>query len=204
MKTKLKTDEEVVLELHPHWFTMVIPILITAVGVVGGIMLSSVTPLFIILAVVVILYFLFKIVQRNNNIWVVTNLRVIDEEGVITSKSKESPLDKINNMNYRQTLWGKIFGYGDVEIQTAAEIGATTYRMVSSPKRLKDTITQMQEEYKNSIIKRQAEQMARAMVDTNQGKSNVSDELERLYELMKKGAITEEEYNSRKEKLLNS
>ncbi len=204
MKTKLKTEEEVVLELHPHWFTMVIPILITAVGVVGGIMLSSINPLFIILAVIVILYFLFKVVQRNNNIWVVTNLRVIDEEGVITSKSKESPLDKINNINYRQTLWGKIFGYGDVEIQTAAEIGATTYRMVTSPKRLKDTITQMQEEYKDSMIKRQAEQMAKAMVDVNQVRTNVPDELERLYELMKKGVITEEEYNFRKEKLLNS
>lgn len=204
MKTKLKTEEEVVLELHPHWFTMVLPILITGVGVVGGIMLSSINPLFLILAVIVILYFLFKVVQRSNNIWVVTNLRVIDEEGVLTSKSKESPLDKINNINYRQTFWGKIFGYGDVEIQTAAEIGATTYRMVTSPKRLKDTITQMQEEYKDSIIKRQAEQMARAMVDTNQERINVPDELEKLYELMKKGVITEEEYNLRKEKLLNS
>lgn len=204
MKTKLKTGEEVVLELHPHWFTMVLPILITAVGVVGGIMLSTVSPLFIILAVIAILYFLFKVVQRNNNIWVVTNLRVIDEEGVITSKSKESPLDKINNINYRQTIWGKIFSYGDVEIQTAAEIGATTYRMVTSPKRLKDTITQMQEEYKESLIKRQAEQMAKAMVDVNQDRINVPDELEKLYELMKKGAITEEEYKLRKEKLLNS
>jgi uncharacterized membrane protein YdbT with pleckstrin-like domain len=204
MKTKLKTGEEVVLELHPHWFTMVLPILITAVGVVGGIMLSTVSPLFIILAVIAILYFLFKVVQRNNNIWVVTNLRVIDEEGVITSKSKESPLDKINNINYRQTIWGKIFSYGDVEIQTAAEIGATTYRMVTSPKRLKDTITQMQEEYKESLIKRQAEQMAKAMADANQDRINVPDELEKLYELMKKGAITEEEYNFRKEKLLNS
>lgn len=204
MKTKLKAGEEIVLELHPHWFTMMLPIFITALGVVGGILLASVSPFFIILPIIVILYFLFKVLQRNNNIWVVTNLRVIDEEGVLSNKSKESPLDKINNINYRQSFWGKIFGYGDVQIQTAAEIGSTNYSMVSSPKRLKDTITQMQEEYKESQIKRQASELANAMVNSRQNQIDVPTELERLFDLMQKGAITEEEYNIRKQKLLDS
>ncbi len=203
MKTKLKAGEEIVLELHPHWFTMVLPIIITAVGVIGGILLASVSPFFIILPVIVLLYFLFKILQRSNNIWVVTNLRVIDEEGVLSNNSKESPLDKINNITYNQTFWGKIFGYGNVQIQTAAEIGSTNYSMVSSPKRLKDTITQMQEEYKDFQIKRQASEMANAMMNSKQNQIDIPSELERLFDLMQKGAITEEEFNTRKQKLLD-
>ena len=52
---------------------------------------------------------------------------------------------------------------GHVEIQTAAEAGATDYYNVNHPKRLKDTITAAQAEYKNWQFGNQAAQMAAAM-----------------------------------------
>jgi uncharacterized membrane protein YdbT with pleckstrin-like domain len=67
--------------------------------------------------------------------------------------SKESPLDKINNVEYEQSFWGRIFGFGDVDIQTAAEMGETTYELIHHPKLLKDTITNAQEEYKKKSAK---------------------------------------------------
>ncbi len=97
------------------------------------------------------------------DIWVVTNYRVIDETGLINHYAKESPLEKINNVSYDQNIWGRIFNYGHVEIQTAAEIGATDYFNVHHPKRLKDTITLAQSEYKNLQLSSQAKQMAAAM-----------------------------------------
>jgi uncharacterized membrane protein YdbT with pleckstrin-like domain len=158
-----------------------------------------------LLALVVVCYFIYKIIQRNNNIWVVTDSRVIDEYGVFSNNSKESPLDKINNVSYGQTFWGKIFGYGNVQIQTAAEIGSTTYFAVEKPKKLKDTITLMQEEYKGNQIKKQATELASAIIAGQQyNKIDVSSELEKLYDLKQKGILTEEEYNNRKTKILNS
>jgi uncharacterized membrane protein YdbT with pleckstrin-like domain len=150
-------------------------------------------------------YFIFKIIQRNNNIWAVTNLRVVDEYGVFSNNAKESPLDKINNVSYTQSFWGKIFVYGNVQIQTAAEIGSTTYFTVQNPGKLKDTITSMQEEYKAYQIKKQASELASAIVAEQQNnKIDVSSELEKLYNLRQKGILTEEEYNARKSKILNS
>jgi hypothetical protein len=67
-------------------------------------------------------------------------------------------------VSYLQSFWGKIFGYGNVQIQTAAEIGSTTYFAVANPKELKDTITNMQEEYKQHQIKKQANELANAIV----------------------------------------
>jgi uncharacterized membrane protein YdbT with pleckstrin-like domain len=135
----------------------------------------------------------------------VTNLRVIDEFGVFTNNTKESPLDKINNVSYRQTFWGKLFGYGNVQIQTAAEIGSTTYFSVQDPKELKDTITNMQEVYKQQQIKDQATELASAIVAGQKNSTaDVASELEKLYELKQKGILTEEEYNARKNKILNS
>ena len=204
MKTELKIDEKIALELHPHWFTLVVPFVVTLLFSSLGVFLMIIGMAFgIALPVIFILYFLFKLIQRNNNIWVVTNLRVIDEEGVLSNKSKESPLDKINNITYLQTFWGKVFGFGNVQIQTAAEIGSTTYRMVSCPKKLKDTITLKQEEYKQYQIEKQAQELANAIVN-GQAKVDVAAELEKLFELKEKGILTEEEYQARKVKLLNS
>jgi uncharacterized membrane protein YdbT with pleckstrin-like domain len=202
MKTKLLRDEKIIIETKPHWLTLVGPFLLMIIGSIIGIVIGNYGLLIVFIFVG---YFIYKIFQRNNNLWAVTNLRVIDEYGVFSNNTKESPLDKINNVSYLQSFWGKIFGYGNVQIQTAAEIGSTTYFAVENPKELKNTITHMQEEYKQHQIKKQANELANAIVAGQQNnKTDVAAELEKLYELKLKGILTDEEYNNRKTKILNS
>jgi uncharacterized protein YgbK (DUF1537 family) len=89
-----------------------------------------------------------------------------------------------------------------VEIQTAAEIGTSTYYMVEQPAKLKDTITQMQEDYKVHLMRLQARESAGAM--NLSGKIDVAAEIEKLHDLMTRGIISEEEFAARKAKILNS
>jgi uncharacterized membrane protein YdbT with pleckstrin-like domain len=207
MKTQLKKDEKVILEIRQHWFVLVAPTIILLIGIILGSLLivNTVVVFGILIILIVICYFIYKVFQRKNNLWIVTNLRVIDEYGVFSNNAKESPLDKLNNVSYNQSFFGKIFGYGNVQIQTAAEIGSTTYHMVEHPKKLKDTITNAQEEYKHSQIMEQAAEFANAISPERQtNKIDIATELERLFELKQKGILTEEEYNARKAKILNS
>lgn len=203
MKTQLTKGEKVILETRLHWFTLAGPFLIMLIGTIICIWIGGYGFLG---ALIFIVFFVYKIVQRNNNLWAVTNLRVIDEYGVFSNNTKESPLDKINNVTYSQSFWGKIFGFGNVQIQTAAEIGSTTYSTVQNPEELKDTISHMQEEYKQNQIKKQATELASAIIagQQNNNKTEVASELQKLYDLKEKGILTEEEYNSRKTKILNS
>ena len=203
MRTKLKQDENVVLVIRPHWILLFWPVLLAVAAIVAGILIGGYG---YIIPLIFVCYTGYKLVERNRNIWVVTDLRVIDEYGVFSYNSKESPLDKINNVSYNQTFWGRIFGYGNVQIQTAAEIGSTTYHNVEKPKVLKDTITQMQEDYKKSQIYNQAKELAKAIVSEskNSAGTNAADEVEKLYDLKQRGILTEEEYNARKKKLLES
>jgi uncharacterized membrane protein YdbT with pleckstrin-like domain len=121
------------------------------------------------LTLIVALYFLYKIFDRKTNIWAVTNLRMIDEYGVISHNAKESPIDKINNVSFSQSILGRLFNYGDVQIQTAAEMGSTIVRFVSSPRLLKDSITESQDNYKQAQIAEQAQSLANAIKgDKNQ------------------------------------
>ena len=202
MRTELKHEEKVILITRPHWFTIMFPVLLGLIGIAGGIVLSAFGLVFGGIPVALILagYAGYKILERNRNIWAVTNMRVIDEEGIFSSDTKESPLDKINNVSYSQSFWGKIFGYGKVDIQTAAEIGETTYNNVESPGKLKDAITTMQEEYKKMQMKRQAKEFADAIGTAND--NDIGTELEKLNQLKEKGIITNEEFEAGKKKLL--
>ncbi len=160
-------------------------------------------PWVFILPVLALLWLLFRTAERNRNLWAVTNLRIIDEEGLFGVSSKESPLDKINNVSYSASAAGRIFGYGTVEIQTAAETGATVYHMVENPRRLKDTITRMQEEYKTLLSRRQARETAETFQAAGKTGHAIGSELEKLAELRAKGVLTEEEFQTAKRKLLN-
>lgn len=159
----------------------------------------------LVIILIAAIYPLWSYFTWVNNIWAVTNVRVIDEGGFFTRHAKESPLDKINNIEYSQSFWGRILGYGNVDIQTAAEMGDTSYIMIHHPKLLKDTITHAQEEYKNRQVSSQAQQLAKAIAENTGSRPSqlmIADELHKLFELVQKGAITQEEYIAQKNKLM--
>ena len=207
MRTELKKDEKILIIIRQHWLRLVLPffawLLLTIVLIWW---LQNGIALAIILAAA--FYPLIEYINWKNNIWCVTNLRVVDESGFFGRYSKESPLDKINNVEYDQSLWGRMMGYGSVDIQTAAELGETKYEFIHNPKLLKDTITHAQEEYKKRQVSSQATQLAEAIARSNAAtaplQQMVADELDKLFSLLQKGAITQEEYLMQKGKLMGS
>jgi len=215
MRTPLQKGEKILLVTFSSWTSLVVPFLFALAGMVVSFCLEiymsgSLHHWGWIIALVGILFFMVKYYSWKVNIWVVTNFRVIDETGLLSHYAKESPLDKINNVSYDQTVAGRLFNYGHVEIQTAAEVGATDYYNVNHPKRLKDTITAAQSAYKDLQFSNQALQMAAAINNTRGAAAPaganapvIAAELEKLFELKQKGALSEEEYNQAKNRLLH-
>ena len=218
MRTPLQKGEKILLVTYSSWTSLMVPVLLTLVLIAGAVAIVyyANSALGWILAVLGIVYWLLRYYTWKVNIWVVTNFRVIDEACLLSHLAKESPLDKINNVSYDQTLGGRLFNYGHVKIQTAAQIGATDYYNVNHPKKLKDTITAAQADFQNWQYGNQAAQMAAALearqpaprVDASRGDASRGDapqiaaELEKLFELKMKGAISEDEYNRAKARLL--
>jgi uncharacterized membrane protein YdbT with pleckstrin-like domain len=204
MRTVLKKDENILLVIRHHWLKLVLPLLSwLIIATLSAFFLNASNAMVVIL--ITLIYPLWSYFSWLNNIWVVTNLRVIDEDGFFTRHAKESPLDKINNIEYSQSFWGRIFGFGDVDIQTAAEMGDTSYVLIHHPRQLKDMITHAQEEYKNRQLSNQAQQLAKAIAENTTSRpvqGMIADELHKLFELMQKGGISQEEYISQKKKLL--
>jgi uncharacterized membrane protein YdbT with pleckstrin-like domain len=209
MRTPLQKGEKVLLVTYSSWTSLIGPALISLIGIVAAVFIVLHFQLTWgwLIAVIGAAYWLLRYYTWKVNIWVVTNFRVIDEAGLLSHFAKESPLDKINNVSYDQTMGGRLFNYGHVKIQTAAQIGATDYYNVNHPKRLKDTITAAQADYQSWQYGNQAAQMAAAL-DARQpampkaDAPQVAAELEKLFELKMKGALSEDEYNRAKARLL--
>jgi uncharacterized membrane protein YdbT with pleckstrin-like domain len=205
MRTKLKNDEEIMLLTKKHWLPILIyPICLMIVATVLAFKVAFLNRYFSYLALSTVFFLLYKILERNYNTWIVSNLRVIEETGIFTRITMECPLDKINNVSYSQNIWGRIFRFGNVVIQTAAQHGATVYYNVEHPQLLKETITTMQEEYRKSGWKEQTLAMANLFSHENKNTASISvgSEIEKLFELKQKGILTETEYNSLKYKVL--
>ncbi|MFZ1281774.1 MAG: PH domain-containing protein [Ignavibacteriaceae bacterium] len=182
MRTSLKNNEKVLFKTQHHWIVLIQPFLISLViyglVVLTFALLKDASVWLLILGLLSFLYFLYKYLERKYDIWVVTNLRIIDEQGFFSISVKESPLEKINNVTYHQSVTGRMFKFGDIEIQTAAEMGATTYYKIARPNELKDSITTAQEEYKQNSILNQAQKLAESMKNDS---STLEDTIECPY-----------------------
>ena len=145
-------------------------------------------------AVVAGLIFAWKDFIRRANDYVLTNHRIIQEIGVLSRRSMDSRLDKINNVEHRQTLWGRLLNYGDVEIDTASETGAALFRNISHPLPFKNAILAAAEQYRGA---------GRMPLAAAPAGPSGAERMRQLKALLDDGLISPEEYEAKRRELIS-
>lgn len=155
----LSTGERIIHRDKQHWFVLLwdarFSILAIVLGVVLAVVKEQATPpasdALNVLAIVLIIGGLavvaWSIVDYWNHEYVLTNRRVIEVEGVLNKRSADSSLEKINDAILVQTLLGRIFGFGDLEVLTASEAGISEFRMLIDPIKFKRKMLDAKHEY---------------------------------------------------------
>ena len=69
-----------------------------------------------------------------------TNLRLIEERGIIGKRIMSIPLDKVQDITCSFGIWGRIFGFGDLEIQSAGTYGKIVFNFIPNPRKLKEEV----------------------------------------------------------------
>lgn len=90
-----------------------------------------------------VLFMLYLIMDHVDDIYIVTNKRVIRREQVpFRQESRvEAPLRKVQDIQESQSgLLAQIFNFGDLIIETAGEKGHVAFREISRPSEVKDII----------------------------------------------------------------
>jgi len=210
-KKNLVPGEELILDLRPHPIALALPALVTLAVVGFGIWLlvklHGVLDLVVLalIAVVLVIYPIRRLTAWLTSYFVVTSDRVIQREGWIARQSIEIPLEQINDIRFKQGIFERMIGAGDLTIRSASNDGPTTFEDIRHPEEVQKTIYH-QGELNNQRMYGGGNRPAPPPASTpvTPGVPNVSTELERLADLRTKGILTDEEFEAQKAKILGS
>jgi uncharacterized membrane protein YdbT with pleckstrin-like domain len=203
----LSEDEELIYDLRPHWWTLVVPVLITvlvtaAVGVAwvatpsGS--LQAPARLVVGMAGLVALAMLVagRVLRWLTTHFVLTTERLIYRSGVVAKFGREIPLERINDVTFSQSVFERLIGIGDLVIESAGEHGQSTFSDIRDPEAVQLQIYRQME----ANGRRRSGYPAAAAPERPPG---VLTDLERLADLRDRGAVTEEEFQAKKRELLD-
>lgn len=125
--------------------------------------------------------------------YVLTDRRLVKQTGIFSKASVDSWLDKVNNVEHRQSLWGRILGFGDVIVDTASETGTTVFPAIASPLSFKRAITDAAQRYRESM-NRGAPAAA--------GPLTASQRLRELKSLLDEGLLSATEYEESRRRII--
>ncbi len=195
----LNEGEEIVLDLHPHWWFFSTPAFVLVVALaatVGVAMVEAPDWLFYVALALVALNLLWlagRLARWVTTNFVVTTDRLIYREGVLGKRGKEIPLERLNDIAVNQTLFERMIGAGDVTIESGGERGQQVFSDIRKPFLVQNLIY-------SEIERAQARDAARA---AGSRQLSIPEQIEKLDELRQRGVISQAEFEVKKQKLLD-
>jgi uncharacterized membrane protein YdbT with pleckstrin-like domain len=192
-KNQLLPGESLVILARQHPLVLFRPILLNIVSLTALVVLSHIfhTPLFMVFFIIPLLGFLWLFLAWRKREYILTDRRVVKQEGVFSISSFDAPLDKINNVFHRQSMMGRLLKYGEVGLETASEQGTTIFDFLSHPLDFKNAIVRQREMYSS-------DSRAGARVQQH----SVPQLIEELASLRDRSIISESEFQEKKRALL--
>jgi uncharacterized membrane protein YdbT with pleckstrin-like domain len=195
----LGENEQIIFETHQHWFVLFGKIFLEILLIILIIAASfALTPFYpfaiygLILVLVPLIGMLSDILVWRNKAYVVTNRRVIQIAGVLDKDVVDSSLEKVNDVKMSQSFLGRMFGYGDIEILTASELGVNLFHEIANPVEFKTAML-------NAKERMGFEEMGTAAVRIAE---DIPSMIEKLDSLRERGILSEEEFQKKKAELL--
>ena len=233
----LADGERIALRTRQHWLATIIdgryPWLMVVAGVVLTLLSSSFEPGHpvrtllgtggLILVLVGLLWLVKVYWNWYAEDYIVTNRRVLKVDGIINKHSADSSLEKINDAVLDQNILGRMLGYGDLDILTAAEQEVDHYRMLNQAPTFKKEMLNQKHALETDMVRMPSPPIratsAPAAVEpapaprpdpapepspraATMSPDQVTATLASLADLRDRGAISPEEYEAKKTELL--
>lgn len=197
----LNDGEDAVLDLHPHWWFFA-----KSLGLLVGLIVLGIVAVVLdladfvnitagVLVLVALIWFGVTYLRWSTTNFVVTTDRLIYRHGVLTKQGIEIPLDRVNTVFFRQSLFERMLGAGDLMIESAGERGSQSFSDVRKPSAVQNEIYRQIEANENRKFDRVAA--------GGGGELSVPEQLEKLHELHERGVLSDDEYAEKKQTLLD-
>jgi uncharacterized membrane protein YdbT with pleckstrin-like domain len=201
-KKNLNSNETIALDMHPHWWYFAEPVgalvlvIVLAIaqaakgpdGKTGDVLKLALIGLLILTALWVVGRYL-KWITTN---FVMTSQRLIFRQGVFAKSGIEIPLDRVNNVNFNQSIFERVLGAGDLLIESGGEDGQQRFTDIRNPEKVQNLLHAQVEIARGRGPAREASRGG-----------DTAAQLEKLEGMLQRGTLTQAEFDSQKRKLLD-
>jgi uncharacterized membrane protein YdbT with pleckstrin-like domain len=155
----LVAGEEVIARAHYHWLNWVVPSLAVlvpcALQIASWIWVGPNTRAWlnygtVALIVIGFVYFLWQVIRIRATEIAVTDRRFIHKTGWIGRDTTEIELRSIEEVGLKQTIWGRIFGYGTLTVRGTGS-GIVVSPGLDDPKIFQKAIQTAQEKLRQRL-----------------------------------------------------
>jgi uncharacterized membrane protein YdbT with pleckstrin-like domain len=216
----LISDERVVRITRDHWITLLTTILVDVVlsvviiglSVMGVILfpprsgggLYRIPPwtwFGFLLLLAPLGHFLLRFIEWWSTRYIVTNRRIIQISGTVSTRVSDTSLEKVNDIVMEQSAMGRLLKFGDLEIISGSESGIDKFRHIADPIGFKKDLL----DQKAGLVGLDVfEERAKRVLSTEAPSAgDVPELIAELDELRQKKIITDAEFEKKKQELLD-
>lgn len=211
LQSLMGEKENIILVTRHHWFVLASSIaleIFLILVIFGATLFGTITltasqpasgwvPIISIIGFVLLLIPITTgtrdILLWSNHQFIITNHRVMQISGIFNKSVIDSSLEKVNDIKMDQSVLGRLFGYGNIEILTASELGVNLFKRIDNPVKFKTAL----------INAKTYLEQANIMVQPEEVKTDVPGVISKLADLRTQGIITEAEFQQKKTELLS-
>jgi uncharacterized membrane protein YdbT with pleckstrin-like domain len=208
----LRDGEDLVLDLHPHWWYFAGSFISAMIAILigGAVLVKNWNGIVNVIAGLAIIGTLLWLAERYirwvSTHFILTSDRIVWREGIVAKHGIEFPLQRINTIFFSQRMFERILGLGDLKIESASETGTQVFEDIKSPAKVQHEIYAQMEANENRGLNKLGDQISAAQhapaAPPADAKPSVADQIADLHNLHEQGALTDAEFQAKKAELL--
>ena len=157
------------MRLHPHWKTLIRPILIAVLVVAAALVAVALIPsgsgaaairgavgVFAVLFLMV--WLIVPVLRWRTTTYELTTKRLRTRYGIVTRHGRDIPLTRINDVSFQKGILDQLLGAGRLVVESAGEHGQIVLRDIPHVEDVQATLFQLVEDEQRRLERDQRSQ----------------------------------------------
>ena len=158
-------DEQPVLLLHPHWKTLIRPVLVAvlvlAVALVAEAAIPSGAGRLAVAAIAILalmLWLIVPVLRWRTTTYELTTRRLRTRFGIVTRRGRDIPLTRINDVSFEKGVLDRLLGAGRLVVESAGEHGQIVLTDIPNVEYVQATLFRLVEEEQRRLERNERNQ----------------------------------------------
>ena len=164
-ESSLAAGEQPVLLLHPHWKTLIRPVLVAVLVVAIALIAVVLIPngaargaVGVAAVLVLMVWLIVPVLRWRTTTYELTTKRLRTRYGIVTRRGRDIPLTRINDVSFEKGLLDRLLGAGRLVVESAGEHGQIVLRDIPHVEDVQSTLFRLVEDEQRRLERNQRNQ----------------------------------------------